>query len=221
MILAMGLRVLVKQDEHGIPLNATGTVARVRRDGSAFVALDQRSKVSRVHPFPEDDPRGTQVLALPDDCEMAQGNHKERRAAKKRADQPEATLENFGKDHWSTFAYINTLGFEGKPDLRRMRCNRKRHPLLAFYTGVPEIDRGEYRYPTRLKGGGLLHDHDDWDCVDDLERAGLVENVGTGVNPVLRVTEAGHRIWRAICEHKSRGGNLVDFDPATASTAAQ
>lgn len=53
-----------------VALDALGTVARCRMgDPGAWVALDERSAVPGVHPFPADDSRGRHVLAYPEDCE--------------------------------------------------------------------------------------------------------------------------------------------------------
>lgn len=57
-------------DAAPLGVNALGTVCRLRRgDYAAWVMLDARSDVPGVHPFPESDPRGRNVLALPEDCE--------------------------------------------------------------------------------------------------------------------------------------------------------
>lgn len=98
--------------------------------------------------------------------------------------------ERFGRDHWSTLAYLETRAVDagGEIDRRRMRCDRSRHPhLVGPYT--PEFSES---YPTRLANGEVQHDHDDWDCFDDLEAAGYLENVGTGAQPRVKLTALGH-----------------------------
>lgn len=207
----------MKQTEGGIALNADGTVGRVRSDGSAFVVLDERSKVEGAHPFPADDERRAKhVLALPVDCELARGNAEEKRIADRDAERPVPGPATFGRDHWSTFAYIETLVVDksGKPDIRRMRCDPKRHPLMAHQGsmfGAPS--------PTRLKDGVLLPDHDDWDCVDELEAAGLIEVGGTGMYPVFALTELGRGLAALLRAHKAAGGNFGDFSPPTRPAA--
>jgi hypothetical protein len=44
------------------------------------------------------------------------------------------------------------------------------------------------KYPTRLRNDVELSDHDDWDCLDDAEAAGLIESAGTGINPTYKLT---------------------------------
>src|SRR5271156_2129781 len=134
--LAEGQRVKVVISNE-IVINALGTVDRVRRDGGAWVTLDKRS-VEGVHPFDADDEtRATNVLAYPEDCEpattgRAAGTRSERRRNKMIAQEAKVvTLDMFGKDHWSTFGYLTTIAIDGHPDRRKMRCDPKRHPLLA------------------------------------------------------------------------------------------
>ena len=39
-------------------------------------------------------------------------------------------IEDFGHDHWSAFAYLETrcVNHRGRPDTRHMRVDLKRHP---------------------------------------------------------------------------------------------
>ena len=82
-------------------------------------------------------------------------------------------IEDFGRDHWSTFAYIETCVVDcgGRVAKERMRCIHKRHPFFAHRGGDASA------YPTRLRGGRKRNEHDDWDCLDDIEVAGLIENI--------------------------------------------
>lgn len=143
-------RVLVRQTDTGIALNAPGTVDRMCTDGSAWITLDERSKVPGAHPFPAGDPREARVRANPEDCEAARGTGKERRAADRLAERPAVTPATWGRDHWSTLAYIETriVDHSGVPSREHMRCDPKRHPLLAH-----DGSRGGSPSPTRLTGG--------------------------------------------------------------------
>ena len=99
----------------------------------------------------------------------------------------------FGRDHWSTFAYIATrvVNHDGYPKREHMRTDPKRHPGLAH--------RGSHfcpgPYPTMLRGGVQLDDHD---CADDLEAAGLIVHIGTGIHPRWKLTERGWIVWFEI-----------------------
>lgn len=122
--------------------------------------------------------------------------------------------EQWGRDHRSLLLYLETIcvdhsgvvGFENGRGFSHMRCDATRHPYRG---GDPY--RGEHQPgPTRLADGTKLQDHDDWDCLDDLEAAGLVENVGTGANPVVKLTAAGwteaHRLRRTRAERALKKG---------------
>jgi len=97
----------------------------------------------------------------------------------------------WGKDHWSTFAYLETcvVDRDGLVAHERMRCDVRRHPVFAAARprGLVLTPGGAdaAQYPTRLRAerpgpGGVwpvaeLADHDDYDCVADMIREGLLE----------------------------------------------
>jgi len=115
-------------------------------------------------------------------------------------------VNEFGRDHWSAFGYIETriVDHGGVPQKNHLRCIVKRHPFFAHEGGDAS------RYPTRLKGR-VQEDHDDWDCLEDLEGAGLLDNVGTGVNPVYRLTDLGREVAGRLRGHKGQGGTFATF----------
>jgi hypothetical protein len=123
------------------------------------------------------------------------------------ADPPRVPIDDFGADHWSTFGYIETriVDHGGVPLKHHLRCVIRRHPFFAHEGGDAS------RYPTRLRGDRKLANHDDWDCLDDLEAAGLLENRGTGANPVFCLTPRGEEIAGKLRAHKGRGGNWSEF----------
>ena len=118
-------------------------------------------------------------------------------------------ISRWGKDHWSTFAYLETLAVDhegiAKPDNRRMRTNEKTHPHLL---GSPE--QGASQYATRLKDGEAKG-HDDWDCLDDAVEVGFLEDIGTGINRVFKFTKLGQKVASQLRVHKMNGGNFGDF----------
>ena len=125
--------------------------------------------------------------------------------------QMKTGIGSFGKDHWSLLAYVEACCVDhgGVLDLRHMRCNPCRHPLLAD----SRVHRGwKPEWGTRLKGGTILEHHDDWDCLEDLEEAGLVEIVST-VNGIVRLTPSGETLAARLRLHKQRGGGYANFDP--------
>ena len=121
------------------------------------------------------------------------------------------SVDQFGKDHWSTFAYIETrcVDYRGRLDKRHMRCDRDRHPGHD----VNSVTIGNTKYPTILRDGMLRSNHDDWDCADDLEAAGLLNVNGTGQNPIFKLTEKGQAVISELRKHMSRGGSSGSFVP--------
>lgn len=147
--------------------------------------------------------------------------------AKPEIDPNAVPIAKWGKDHWSTFAYIETrcVDNEGVPNREHMRCDPKTHPGL---TNSANLSLPGPASPTRLKGyfvkrtQGIGHDidptqslpgHDDWSCCDDAESAGLMINIGTGINPVFKLTDLGRQIADQLRLHKSNGGAFATFEP--------
>lgn len=117
-------------------------------------------------------------------------------------------IANWGKDHWSTFAYAETLAVDNKgiiiPEATKMRTNHKIHPFF-----MNPIDGS--KYPTESRNGDILHGHDDWDCLDDAVKNGLLIDIGTGINRVFKLTERGRTVANLLRDHKSKGGKFEDF----------
>lgn len=113
----------------------------------------------------------------------------------------------WGRDHWSTFAYVETriVDHKGVPDRRHMRCDPALHPQFAH-----EGSRMGTPSPTRLREGER-QGHDDWSCLDDAEAAGLLRNAGTGLNRVYVLTDEGRRVADLLREHKRTGGRFATF----------
>lgn len=120
----------------------------------------------------------------------------------------ENVINNWGKDHWSTLAYIETLATEhdgmAKPSPLRMRAKTKRRlPSDAFMCGD--------EYPTRLKDG-ILEDHDDWDCLNDMVKNGLLTQVYPTTQTAYHLTSRCKEIANQLREHKSNGGKFKTFE---------
>jgi hypothetical protein len=116
-------------------------------------------------------------------------------------------MEDFGADHWGTFAYLETrcVDHGGVVHIRHMRCDADRHPQFA-HSGIAA------KYPTRTKKGEVQN-HDDWDCLDDCELAGLAENDGSALHRIYKLTPLGFKVAGQIRQHKADGGNFHSFSP--------
>jgi hypothetical protein len=106
----------------------------------------------------------------------------------------------FGKDHWSLLAYLNTIDFNdigvSEIDFKRLR--------------VKQRDGWKPHYGTILKGGEIALDHDDIDCLDDLEKAGYIV-IFSLTNGYFTLTHRGFEVATSLKEYKSKGGRFADF----------
>jgi hypothetical protein len=116
-------------------------------------------------------------------------------------------MEEFGKDHWSTFAYleIRCVDHGGEIERKHMRCDSDRHPQFAHSGSTT-------KYPTHTKKGEVKN-HDDWDCLDDCELLGLIENTGTDLHRVYTLTALGWSVAAQLRQHKADGNNFHSFLP--------
>lgn len=137
----------------------------------------------------------------------------------------------WGKDHWSTLAYVETVivdcaSFECGAD-PRMRSNRRNfrvmneqnpRPLRAVQNrGWSEVMLPEHT--SRLKLGAETVNHDDWCCLQDMVAAGLFEgDVEPGVH--LKLTPVGVAVCAALRRHKQDGGTFSNFDPSSVAHLA-
>lgn len=129
------------------------------------------------------------------------------------------TIKDFGKDHWSLLAYCEyrSVNHKGVLAIEHLRC---KHPAIATTPFGQNLWKPEYG--TRLKGywdeqekthsDRMILDHDDFDCLDDLEAAGLLKNVGTIINPYAELTEQGQRVAALLNVHKQNGGQFSNFN---------
>ena len=143
-------------------------------------------------------------------------------------------MERWGRDHWSTLAYIETriVDHRGRIEHDHMRCDVNRHPQMfaakrrGLLLGTLP---GQRKYPTMLRGNVELPDHDDYDCLDDMIAAGLVEAhmppppAGTLITGLVEsemmtratftLTGAGQAMAARLREHKGSGGSWASFVP--------
>lgn len=123
----------------------------------------------------------------------------------------------WGKDHWSTFAYLETriVDHNGMPNLDHMRPDVDRHPAMGNRATANRSPDSMKKHPTRLKDANgkqlFLYDHDDWDCADDAEAAGFLVNNGSGINRMYALTDLGAEVASAIRQHKASGKNFHTF----------
>jgi hypothetical protein len=137
-------------------------------------------------------------------------------------------IKKWGKDHYSLLALIETLcvdlkGVVSDKHRRSFRTNIKRHPAYGYFPLGANGHKWNPEYGSRLKGFFekqdpklRLNQHDDWDCVEDFENAGVLENKGSGMNPLFVLTPLGRALAAELRAHKQGGGNFAGFTPTTA-----
>ena len=129
-------------------------------------------------------------------------------------------MEEWGKDHWGTFMYIEKLCTEGTEGIGvfnkdSMRCDQSCHPkLIGPVNNINGVYDGGKTLPTRLKNRNIS-DHDDWDCVNDMESYGLVKIMGFESNPACILTKTGAILSHELRRYMVNGGSYEDFMPGT------
>jgi len=135
-------------------------------------------------------------------------------------------VKDFGKDHWSLLAYVETTVVDnqkapgvGGIDPNKLRCNANTHSELMGHL-QRRMPTWEPKYGTRLRGfwnkdkttnpTRQISDHDDWDCLENLETCGFIEILSL-VNGFIRLTPEGMSVCQQIREHKANGGMFATF----------
>ena len=129
----------------------------------------------------------------------------------------------FSKDHWSLFAYLETVCVEGQRiDKARLRCCQDRHPFhnvngFAWKSSWGTRLKGFFEYserndPIKAEAADVfLSMHDDWDVIADLVHAGLLTADITSSEPLVQITEQGFLVAAALRKHKADGRNFANF----------
>ena len=134
-------------------------------------------------------------------------------------EHPIIPMDKWGKDHWSTLAYVETrcVDHDGRLGIRQMRCHPRLHRRLAhegsMFGGMPA--------PTRLREGTTVEPHDDWSCVEDMIAEGLLTTEDEdaalcGESPRFVLTRKGSEVAGALRSHKAGGGSFATFAPSVA-----
>ena len=135
-------------------------------------------------------------------------------------------LQFWGKDHWSTLAYMETVmvecaGFQvgtdprmktGRRNWREMseKCSRPKRPGKhpSAHSLVMTAEQS-----TKLNNGQLVTGHDDWSCVQDMAAECLFVQAAHDVEPgvVLQFSALGHEVANALREFKRNKGQYSQF----------
>lgn len=122
------------------------------------------------------------------------------------------SVDQFGKDHWSTLAYLETCccDNDGLIKNQHMRCNNRLH---RGFSHTVDSD-----HPTRLKEEELQN-HDDWSCVEDFVAAGYVRLEFRQVNDKtfgnleakVQLTDDGFDVVYRLRRWKANGRTFGNF----------
>lgn len=117
----------------------------------------------------------------------------------------------WGREHWQTFYLIElaVVTNSGRPDYNRIRCNNAKNPHRRS-PGAPF--QQDYPPSTTLMNGTVLDGYDDWDCIEDMIHAGLLEWNGTGASPMFALTCAGWKIASQLRQDVARNNGKVRGD---------
>ena len=134
-------------------------------------------------------------------------------------DQFGVQIERWGKDHWSTLAYIESICVDSMNGVGRVgRCkvqtNIDRHPEYAHMSVTPvgsQLDGA--KFGIRLADSTLPGPaYDEWDCIEDFENNFLVVDVGFTSEPAYRMTRLGNLVAGKVRAHWAcSGGNYADI----------
>ena len=137
---------------------------------------------------------------------------------------PIVAIADFGKDHWGLLAYLETVVVDkkGQVDYVCLRCNPVRHPHQ--FGRRPKSYHWSVAHGTRLKGffrpgaqpdlDRQLAQHDDFDCMIDLEENGLI--IATGLFDSVVLTPLGREVANKLREHKAAGSEFATFEAPAA-----
>lgn len=134
-------------------------------------------------------------------------------------------MELWGKDHWSTLAYIETVmvdcnSFQVGLDAR-MKSNRHHFRVMSEQCSKPKRVGShsghavvmQPEHATVLNDGSLIKRHDDWCCLQDMAVAGLLslpqEDIEPGVH--IHLSDLGREVANRLREHKAKGGQFAAF----------
>lgn len=124
-------------------------------------------------------------------------------------------VSKWGKDHWSLLGYVGcrVSDNEGFMDGRHLRCKPDRIGIQRAYGQgwSPKSGTRLYGYFDNPNDKTLhLTDHDDIDCLQDMEAEGLVL-LGTTVSMFVQLTAKGREFEEALRRFKQDKGNFAQF----------
>jgi hypothetical protein len=144
-------------------------------------------------------------------------------------------MSHWGRDHWSTLGYAETVmaecgGFQVGADAR-MKSNRRNFRVMAQECARPKRPGKptsaiamvmQPEHATKLNDGQVVDNHDDWSCLQDMAAEGLFVQEPTDIQPgvILTLSEKGNAVANALREFKRNKGQYAQFRWPGAPAAA-
>lgn len=140
-------------------------------------------------------------------------------------------LKEFGKDHWSLLGYIESRvhSYNIAPNTGELDKNHLRINPDGDYGVIATPFKGLFNrtwkdsYGSRLFGywkddkttdpDKQINNHDDVNCLNDLEAAGLIEVLSL-VNFYIKLTKKGIKMASELREWKNGGNHYSGFVPS-------
>lgn len=124
-------------------------------------------------------------------------------------------FSNWGRDHWSTLAFIETVMVEkGSFPIMgdaRMRSNRRNFRVMPAANAMcMDLESGSL-----LADGTTVKGHDDWCCIQDFAAEGLLDKAQEEIDigETIKFSDLGISIAHKLREHKIKGGSFGTFKP--------
>ena len=120
--------------------------------------------------------------------------------------------EQFGKTHFNLLLYCEScaVDYKGQLDIRRMTINSDKRGY-----GTTTNTSWKPLYASTCVGNVKPDPmHDELDALEYLEDAGYLENIGTDLNPFIKLSDKGWQIAHELRRHKANGGNYNNFEPS-------
>ena len=136
---------------------------------------------------------------------------------------PIYTPEHWSKDHATLLLYVETrhLDHHGEILPDNLRTNRERHPHEWGIRRDANTSTWRPEYATRITDGTRPStEHDDWDCLDDMEEMELLI-YSPAPSLLVALSEYGIEVAGELRKFKGRGNPLSEFDWEKAMTEAK
>ena len=112
------------------------------------------------------------------------------------------------RDHSSMLLYLQTVEANYGGDVYRHNNGHHMRDKRRVSSRMGSQMRWKPENGSKYWDGTIGASHDDFDCLADLEALGLLEDSGTGANPIVRLTAKGHEACGKLIGVRSKHDQL-------------